>query len=241
MKKLLKKIITTLFAAAIAVTAIIIPVSAESIYDTAKAITSGKKVNTNIYSSEGCADYKVVVTKSGKLTIDIDSDIGEFDVIVYDSNSNKVPGEGICDIGYFYTVRKNKSLSFSDAAWCWRDKVNERFKGNTSYNVSKGTYYIRVRRGYGDGGSKLSLKATFPSSSSSETGKISCLSMTIGKGSVIQLGSVMSESGTVKWSSSDSSVVSVTSNGKITAKSKGTATITAKTGKNSVKIKIKVA
>ena len=60
------------------------------------------------------------------------------------------------------------------------------------------------------------------------------------KGSTIQLGTVMSVDGAVTWTSSKTSVATVSSNGKITAKSKGSAVITAKTGKNSVKIKITV-
>ena len=46
--------------------------------------------------------------------------------------------------------------------------------------------------------------------------------------------------GKVKWSSSKKSVVSVTKNGKIKAKKKGTAYITAKVGKNTYKIKVVV-
>lgn len=81
-----------------------------------------------------------------------------------------------------------------------------------------------------------------PASSTSKSAKISYLSMTLGKGSSVQLGTVLSGSSSQKvtWTSSKSSVVSVSSSGKISCKKKGTATITAKLGSSKVKIKIKV-
>ena len=44
----------------------------------------------------------------------------------------------------------------------------------------------------------------------------------------------------LKWSSSDKKIATVTSSGVITAKKKGTVTITVKVGRKSAKVKIKV-
>ena len=116
--------------------------------------------------------------------------------------------------------------------------------GEATYKVNKGTYYIRVSRGhdggnYAGGDGSLSLKATFPSSSTT-SGKISSLQVTVPKGSTLKLGAVVSGSGTVTWTSSKTSVATVSSKGTVTAKAAGTTVITAKLGSSTVKIRIKV-
>ncbi|MBE6900955.1 MAG: hypothetical protein E7478_00615 [Ruminococcaceae bacterium] len=116
--------------------------------------------------------------------------------------------------------------------------------GEATYKVNKGTYYIRVYRGISGGGwaggdGSLSLKATFPSSSSSAS-KISYLQVTIPKGSTLKLSAVISGNGTPTWTSSKKSVATVSSKGTVTAKTAGTTIITAKLGSSAVKIKVKV-
>lgn len=108
-----------------------------------------------------------------------------------------------------------------------------------SYKVTKGTYYLRVFKNESSTGT-LSMTATYPQGSSNE-GKISCLSLNLKKGGTLQLGAVMAVNGDVTWTSSKTSVASVSSAGKVTAKGTGTAVITAKSGKNSVKIQIRVS
>lgn len=115
--------------------------------------------------------------------------------------------------------------------------------GNTtaelSYKVTKGTYYLRLFKNHSDTGT-LSMTATYPEGSSND-GKISCLSLGLKKGGTLQLGAVMAVDGNVTWTSSKTSVATVSSTGKVTAKGTGTAVITAKSGKNSVKIQIRVS
>ena len=108
-----------------------------------------------------------------------------------------------------------------------------------SYKVTKGTYYLRVFKNHSDTGT-LSMTATYPEGSSND-GKISCLSLGLKKGGTLQLGAVMAVDGNVTWTSSKTSVATVSSTGKVTAKGTGTAVITAKSGKNSVKIQIRVS
>lgn len=106
-----------------------------------------------------------------------------------------------------------------------------------SYKVTKGTYYLRL---FWSNTGTLSMTATYPEGSSND-GKISCLSLNLKKGGTLQLGAVMAVDGNVTWTSSKTSVATVSSTGKVTAKGTGTAVITAKSGKNSVKIQIRVS
>lgn len=108
-----------------------------------------------------------------------------------------------------------------------------------SYKVTKGTYYLRLFKNQSSTGT-LSMTATYPEGSSND-GKISCLSLNLKKGGTLQLGAVMAVDGNVTWTSSKTSVATVSSTGKVTAKGTGTAVITAKSGKNSVKIQIRVS
>lgn len=83
--------------------------------------------------------------------------------------------------------------------------------------------------------------ASGSSSTSSQTKKIKLnkTSATIKEGKTLQL-KMKGTSASVTWSSSKKSVATVNAKGKVTAKKKGTATITAKSGGKSYKCKIKV-
>ena len=72
--------------------------------------------------------------------------------------------------------------------------------------------------------------------------KIERFIISLGKGSSLRLGTVVSSYNgeKIQWSSSNSSVASVTSSGKITAKKAGSAVITAKVADSTAKILIKV-
>lgn len=241
MKKI-TKVLSVLMAAVMLMTALCVPASAASIEDTAKKISSGSKVSGTMYKGESLA-FKVNVNKKGILKINFTAKCEYMDVYVYDKNGNKIDESdvqyvsgnswSIYDIGESY-------IDFE-----WNEKV-EKIQANLQYTVEKGTYYIEFYRGRSaDGSGKLNFTATFPSSStssSSSSAKISYLSIEVSKGSKMQLAAVVSAktSQSVSWSSSKSSVVSVTSKGKITAKAKGTAVITAKLGSSTMKIRIKV-
>lgn len=110
------------------------------------------------------------------------------------------------------------------------------------YELASGTYYLRVKRTDNEvWGSTVSFTPSFKEAPApAAKGEIGYLGVTLKKGSELQLGAVMTEKGDVTWSSSKKTVATVSKTGKITAKKKGTAIITAKTGANSVKIKITV-
>ena len=126
----------------------------------------------------------------------------------------------------------------------WNKNV-EKFSGKLYYkSLKKGTYYVRIYNAglYYDVNGKLSVSFKYPQKTEEEAadGTISCLSVALKKGESLQFGAVIEGEGTVEWSSTKKSVAAVSSDGKITAKSKGTATIEAKLGKSSVKIKVNV-
>lgn len=234
MKKLLKKLAAIVTMAAVTLTmavAIPTPASADSIYDTAKAISSGKQVSTTIYYDDN-ADYKINVTQNGLLELNITSMINQLNITVYDS------------IGYVidsctHNILSGKFHSFYETEYLTWNDITEQIKGIVNYQVQKGIYYIRFQRKYGGGGDKLTFTATYPSSTS--TTKVKYITINLPKGSTLSLGADTTGSGAVTWKSSKSKVATVSSTGTVTAKAKGSTIITAKSGKSSKKIKIVVS
>ncbi len=231
------KVLSVLMAAVMLMTALCVPASAASIEDTAKKISSGKEYSATIRDFDDCADYKIAVSKSGILKIDFTIKARFTGIYVYDSDGNALDYDDI-------SIKSGKYSSYSNYVEVNWNKTIEKCVGAVTYKVKKGVYYLRFDRTYGtDGSGKLNFTATFPSSSSSSSSaKISYLSIEVPKGSKMQLAAVVSAktNQSVSWSSSKSSVVSVNSKGKITAKAKGTAVITAKLGSSTMKIRIKV-
>lgn len=237
MKKLLRKIAAVVATAAIAVSAMVVTTAtagAESIYDTATSISSGKAVSTTLYSSGDCVDYKVKVTEKGLLSLNVSAEMGWLNIFVYDSNGNKVElankdvSSGNCS-GY--------DMYKGNGAYCSWNSTVEKFKGTINYQVSKGDFYIRFERDSYKGNGKLSFTATYPTNATKA--KISYLTLELTKGSSIKLGAVVTPTGSaVTWKSSKSSVATVSSTGKVTAKAKGSTIISAKSGTSTQKIKI---
>lgn len=233
--KIAKKIAAAMLAAAMAFTALVLPVGADSIEDTATAITSGKSVSTNLYAKEDKKDYKISVNSSGKLTISLESQMKEVDIYLFDMNGNKI--EAISTDAS--SGKANYRSSYGCTECFWNDTI-EKFKGSVSYSVSSGTYYIRFQRHSSHGNGKLTFTATYPSTTAKKA-KISYININLAKGSTLSLGATVTNGGTVTWKSSNSSVVTVSSAGSITAKGKGSAIITAKCGSSSKKVKIVVS
>lgn len=234
--KIFRKLAAVLSAAVIAVTAcasMAVTAGADSIYDTAKAISSGKSVSTILPARFDTADYKVTVSGSGTLKFSIESQMSELDLYVYDSDGNKISTIANTD-----TSGKSSAIGQTWIGLLW-NSTTERYKGTVSYSVKSGTYYIRFENNSYSGNGKLTFTATYPSASS--TGKINYITINLARGDSISLGADMTGSGTVTWKSSKSSVASVSSSGKVTAKSSGTTVISAKCGKTTKKIKIKVS
>lgn len=230
--KHLKKILAAALAAAMAFVMLAVPAGAESIADTAKAIKSGKSYSAILPSNDNTADYKITVSKSGTLKLDIVSVISKSCVYVYDSDGNKVTSiKTEATSGDIYKAGYKSTE-------CWWNSTIEKFKGSISYSVNKDTYYIRVSRAWNTYGSgDVTLTATFPSSDSSSTSSSPYLTLEVKKGSSVQLGTTISGA---TWSTSKKSVATVSSSGKVAAKKKGSAIITAKVNGTTIKVKIKV-
>ena len=235
--KIFRKIAAVLSAAVIAVSAcasMAVTAGADSIYDTAKAISSGKSVSTILPAYNDTADYKITVSGSGTLKFSIESQMKELYMYVYDSDGNKISTIANTD-----TSGYSADIGVKSHYMVWNNTV-EKYKGAVSYSVKSGTYYIRFNRTSSSGNGKLTFTATYPTGSSSKA-KINYITLNLSKGDSLSLGADMTGSGTVTWQSSNSSAVSVTSSGRVTAKGYGSAIITAKVGKTTKKIKIVVS
>lgn len=235
--KIFRKIVAVLSAVVIAVSAcasMAVTAGADSIYDTAKAISSGKSVSTILPAYNDTADYKITVSGSGTLKFSIESQMKELYMYVYDSDGNKVSTIANTD-----TSGYSADIGVKSHYMVWNNTV-EKYKGTVSYSVKSGTYYIRFNRTSSSGNGKLTFTATYPTGSSSKA-KINYITLNLSKGDSLSLGADMTGSGTVTWKSSNSSAVSVTSSGRVTAKGYGSAVITAKVGKTTKKIKIVVS
>lgn len=235
--KIFRKIAAVLSAAVIAVSAcasMAVTAGADSIYDTAKAISSGKSVSTILPAYSDTADYKITVSGSGTLKFSIESQMKELYMYVYDSDGNKISTIANTD-----TSGYSADIGVKSHYMVWNNTV-EKYKGAVSYSVKSGTYYIRFNRTSSSGNGKLTFTATYPTGSSSKA-KINYITLNLSKGDSLSLGADMTGSGTVTWKSSNSSAVSVTSSGRVTAKGYGSAIITAKVGKTTKKIKIVVS
>lgn len=240
MKKI-TKILSVIMAAVMFVAALCVSAGAESIEDTAKAIDSGKKVSFTpeagtIWGAPS-RDYKVILSEKGTLRLTFNTRSEKTEVEVMDSNGNRIAlSDSDVTTGW---VSSGKITSIH-----WNTNV-EKFSGKLYYkSLKKGTYYVRIRNAnssYAVKG-KMSVSFKYPQKTEEEAadGTISCLSVSLKKGESLQFGAVIEGEGAVEWSSTKKAVAAVSSDGKITAKSKGEATIEAKLGKSSVKIKVNV-
>lgn len=228
----IRKLTAILLSAVLLVCCFSVQASAAS---SATAITSGKKYSKNISGYQTYADYKITAQTSGKLVIDLTSEIDFLYVYLYDSKEN------LMDTADVKATEGELYGGFSSITNLYANKFTGKFIGKLTYEIKKGTYYLRFENRGFDNSGKISFTAKLPSSSSS-SGKISGIAVSMKVGGTTQLAAVSSgSSGSISWSSSNSSVATVSSSGKVTAKKKGTATITAKLGSSKATITIKVS
>lgn len=227
----MKKFLSILLSVVMAVTtmsALAVSASAIDLFPDAVTAKSGKEVD--ITMSKGAKkQYKITVSKKGKLDLKIVHTSDRVEFKLYDAEGGEIEAT---------SCEAKTGTCYTSSCMAYRDSSAGLFSGSFTYNLTKGTYYIQL---YNPFGGEASFTPTYPSASSSEK-SVSYLSATLKKGSTLQLGAVLSDgkAGTAEWSSSKSSVAAVSSKGKITAKAKGTAVITAKVGSSTVKIQIKV-
>ena len=226
-----KKLAAILLSAVMLVCCFAVQAGAESIEDTAKAITSGTTKSFTLTGASDKRDYKIVLSEAGKLKLNITSKVPDLEVSLYNTNGERL------------TTEKTNITTGSEydqqGKHCVTNKTVEKFSGTIIYSLKKGTYYLRLLYSYGHGEGKVTLKATFPSSETDSSSKISCITIPMKVGDTMQLTTDAGSTG-ITWSSSKSSVAAVSSAGKVTAKKAGTTVITAKSGSSTAKIQIKV-
>lgn len=239
--KIFRKIAAVLTAAVMAVSAfaaVSVTAGADSIYDTAKAISSGKSVSTTLKYGK-TDDYKITVSNSGELVISLDANMNSMLVYLYDSDGQWQDTTDIKE-----TSGSIFQYSYEVCTRCYWNSTIEKCKGSITYHVTKGTYYLRFKNTSNsldeNGSGKLTLTATFPSASTS-TAKLNYITINMERGDTLSLGADMTGTGTVTWKSSRPKVAVISETGKVTAKSRGTTVISAKCGKTTKKIKIKVS
>lgn len=240
--KLFRKIAAVASAAALAVLATAsMMASAGAIENTATAITSGTTYKCEFIGDWEYSDYKINVSSSGTISVKLDSTLKYAELELFDSDFNYVY---ISD--YSITSGKIRSggsgSAYIDLLW---NDVGEKIAITTIWNVTKGTYYLRLHNNYGTGinhswrSGKANVTATYPTNTS--TAKINYITINLEQGDTLSLGASITGNGTVTWKSSNTYSVTVTQSGKITAKNPGTSIITAKGGKTNKKVKINVS
>lgn len=241
-----KKILAAALAAVVTAAMLLIPASAESIANTAKSRKSGESFSIKLNDASN-HDYKVKLTKGGDLKISLTAAVAYTDIYLFDSDGKELLAStksSSATSGNIYVS------SYSGKAECQWNSTMEKFKGTVVYKeLDKGTYYIRIKKessytSYAGQG-KTTVKFTFPGETAEESGSSEAkaspsLAATMKAGETLPL-SVADADGSVTWTSSKTSVAEVDKNGKVTAKKAGNATITAQTGKTTLKIEIVVS
>ncbi len=248
MKKI-TKVLSVLMAAVMLMTALCVPASAADDFKSAKLVNSRSKVSFQLKATDYLNDgrtavnagipkyFKVKLSKNGTLKLDIISAVSNITVQVLDEDNAEMFE---CSDK---KVTSGNAGQYSDGTHVSWDHNIRKAKSTINYTLKKGVYYIKILVvGCAEIDGKTSVTFTYPQdkSESSDSAKITSFTITLKKGSTLQLGTILSGEGTVTWSTSKKAVATVTSKGKVTAKAKGTAVITAKTGDSSMKITIKV-
>ena len=223
----LKRIAAAVLAAVTLALAMAVPASADSIFDSAKNIDSGKKVSKTLDTGKSM-DYKITPTEKGTATVKVTAKTLMFYFYVYDDDGN--------DVSYDADVTMGKENTSIKKTFRWNDNA-ETFKGTFKFDVKANkTYYVQIKRySYSPQGSgKFEASFKYPSE---ETEASTLMAMSVKVGDTIQL---MANGDNAKWSTSKKSVATVSDKGLVKAVKKGKAVITLKCGSKSQKIEIVV-
>lgn len=222
----LKKIAAAVLAALTLVLAMAVPVSADSIFDTAKNIDSGKKVTKTLERGKSM-DYKITPTEKGTATVKLTAKTNCCEFYVYDEDGKEI--SFTCDATLGSMNKYNKDLYW--------DSTSEVFKGTLSFDVKANkTYYIKIKQyAYAVSGDwEFTASFKYPTG---ETAPTALMSLKLKKGDTVQLGA---NGDNAKWSTSKKSVATVSNSGLVKAVQKGKAVITLKCGTKTQKIEIVV-
>ena len=238
--KILKRLLCVAMAVVMAFTALSVTAFADE-YSKAKFIDSGIKTSFALKAKNGAREsdakiFKVELSKKGSLKLEVNSPHFHTYIQVLNEDRSEI---------FEYTKEKEISgtniYHITEETRFVRDNKLERAKGSVEYELKKGVYYVKVwvDDDY-QGSNKISLSFSYPQDKS-KSAEITSFTISLNKGDSLQLGTILNGEGDVTWSTSKKSVATVTGKGKITAKGKGSAVITAKSGSSIRKITIKVS
>lgn len=216
-----------ILAAALAAATLVLTastVSADSIFDTAKNIDSGKKVTKTLDQGESM-DYKITPTEKGAATVKLTAKTNCCEFYVYDADGNEVKFTCDATLGNFNKYNKN----------LYWDKTSEVFKGTLSFDVKANkTYYIKIKQySYAVSGDwEFTASFKYPSEEQEPT---ALMTLNLKKGDTVQLGV---NGDKASWKTSQKSVATVSESGLVTAVKKGKAVITLKCGSKTQTIEI---
>lgn len=217
-----------ILAAALAAATLVLTaatVSADSIFDTAKNIDSGKKVSKTIEPGDSI-DRKITPTEKGTATVKVTAKMFMFYFRVYDEDGNNVAYENNISMG---------SKEAGGKYGFWWDSKAETFKGTFSFDVKANkTYYIKMERfkWNSEGSGKFEASFKYPSEEQEPT---ALMTLNLKKGDTVQLGA---NGDKASWKTSQKSVATVSESGLVTAVKKGKAVITLKCGSKTQTIEI---
>lgn len=216
-----------ILAAALAAATLVLTastVSADSIFDTAKNIDSGKKVTKTLDQGESM-DYKITPTEKGTATVKLTAKTNCCEFYVYDADGYEVKFTCDATLGNFNKYNKN----------LYWDKTSEVFKGTLSFDVKANkTYYIKIKQySYAVSGDwEFTASFKYPSEEQEPT---ALMTLNLKKGDTVQLGA---NGDKASWKTSQKSVATVSESGLVTAVKKGKAVITLKCGSKTQTIEI---
>lgn len=216
-----------ILAAALAAVTLVLTaatVSADSIFDTAKNIGSGKKVTKTLDQGESM-DYKITPTEKGTATVKLTAKTNCCEFYVYDADGNEIKFACDATLGSFNQYNKN----------LYWDKTSEVFKGTLSFDVKANkTYYIKIKQySYAVSGDwEFTASFKYPSEEQEPT---ALMTLNLKKGDTVQLGV---NGDKASWKTSQKSVATVSESGLVTAVKKGKAVITLKCGSKTQTIEI---
>lgn len=217
----LKRIAAAVLAAAMLVLTAA-TVSADSIFDTAKNIDSGKKVSKTM-DTRDTLEYKITPTEKGTATVKLTFQSDYLYFTVYDANGEKVAHDYDISMG-----------STTSTAYVW-DRDARCFKGTLSFEVKANkTYYIQFKRNSAIGSGKIEASFKYPSEEKEPT---ALMTLNLKKGDTVQLGA---NGDNASWKSSQKSVATVSGSGLVTAVKKGKTVITLKCGSKKQEIEVVV-
>lgn len=219
-----KKLLAGILAAVTFALTAAMTVSAESIFDIAKNIDSGKKITKTLDDKESM-NYKFTPTKKGTATLKFTVKAKYFSVYVYDEDGESIDYKKNITMG-------TTGWSFKELEW---NSNAETFKGTVTFDVKANkTYYVKIERSTSVGSGKFEVSFKYPTGEAEET---ALMTVTLKKGDTLQLGA---NGSSAKWSTSNKAAATVSSSGLVKAVKKGKAVITLKCGSQSQKIEIVV-